>query len=144
MLWRHLGDGILLSKFATSKLILLKKVETSKLIQRFLEPCILLTWYELHHWLQSGTMHVFLDTKTSFKDFKWYWSGFGAHLGPDLIRFRIEKWSVFGPILVNPGPIWQMAALPDPWWPVLSKFWIFSHCDSCGVWVGIDAHEFAS
>ena len=35
----------------------------------------------------------------------WYWSGFGAHLGPDLVRFFIEKWSVFGPILVNLGPI---------------------------------------
>ena len=35
----------------------------------------------------------------------WYWSGFGAHLGPDFVRFCIEKWSVFGPILVNLGPI---------------------------------------
>ena len=70
MLWKHLGDGILLSKLATSKMILLRNVKTSKLIQSFLEPCILLSWYELQYWLKSGTMHVFLDTKASFKDLK--------------------------------------------------------------------------
>ena len=26
----------------------------------------------------------------------WYWSGFGAHLGQDLVRFCIEKGSYFG------------------------------------------------
>ena len=40
-----------------------------------------------------------------------YWSGFKAHLGPDLVRIGTNKWSGFGPILTNLGPIWQVVAL---------------------------------
>ena len=46
-LWRHLGDGVLLMK-----------LETSKLIQSFLETCILHSWRKIYHWNQSGTKHV--------------------------------------------------------------------------------------
>ena len=35
----------------------------------------------------------------------WYWSGFKAHLGPDLVRIGPKKWSGFGPILINLSPI---------------------------------------
>ena len=41
----------------------------------------------------------------------WYWSGFKAHSGPDLVRIGTKKWSGFGPILINLGPIWQVVAL---------------------------------
>ena len=42
----------------------------------------------------------------------WYWSGFKAHSGPDLVRIGNKKWSRFGPILINFGPIRQVVALP--------------------------------
>ena len=35
----------------------------------------------------------------------WYWSGFKAHLGPDLVRIGPKKWSGIGPILTNLSPI---------------------------------------
>ena len=41
----------------------------------------------------------------------WYWSGFRANSGLDLVRIGTKKWSVFGPILINLGPIWQVVAL---------------------------------
>ena len=41
----------------------------------------------------------------------WYWSGFKANSGLDLVRTGTKKWSVFGPILINLGPIWQVVAL---------------------------------
>ena len=50
-LWRHLKDRILLSK-----------LETSKLIQSFLETSKQHLWNGIHNWLQSGTKHVLLDS----------------------------------------------------------------------------------
>ena len=38
------------------------KLESLKLIQSFLETCILHSWGEIHHWLQSGTRHVLLNS----------------------------------------------------------------------------------
>ena len=35
----------------------------------------------------------------------WYWSGFKVHSGLDLVRIGTKKWSGFGPILINLGPI---------------------------------------
>ena len=35
----------------------------------------------------------------------WYWSGFKAHSGPDLVQIGTKKWSGFDPILINLGPI---------------------------------------
>ena len=35
----------------------------------------------------------------------WYWSGFKANLGPDLIWIGPKKWSGIGPILTNLSPI---------------------------------------
>ena len=50
-LWRHLGDGVLL-----------RKLETSKLIQSFQVTCILRNLRKIYHWLQSGTRHVLWDS----------------------------------------------------------------------------------
>ena len=36
---------------------------------------------------------------------------FKANSGLDLVRIGTKKWSVFGPILINLGPIWQVVAL---------------------------------
>ena len=37
----------------------------------------------------------------------WYWSGFKIYLGPGLVQIGTKKWSRFGPILINVGPIWK-------------------------------------
>ena len=61
-------------------------------------------------WCRARKVEKF-PIKPSKYPILWYWSGLGAHLGPDLVWFCIEKWFVFGPILVNLSPIWQMVAL---------------------------------
>ena len=45
----------------------------------------------------------------------WYWSGFKVHSGLDLVQIGTKKWSGFGPILINLGPIWQVVALESPY-----------------------------
>ena len=61
--------------------------------------------------VMEGSKSWEFSSKAGKYPIPWYRSGFGAHLGPDLVRICIEKRSVFGPNLVNLGPIWQMAAL---------------------------------
>ena len=69
-LWRHLGDGVLL-----------RKLETSKLIQSFQVTCILRSLRKIYHWLQSVTRHVLLGGH----------SGFWRYIGVLLRRLKTSK-----------------------------------------------------
>ena len=40
-----------------------------------------------------------------------YRFGFVGQLSPELVRIGIEKYPGFGGLLINPGPIWHLAAL---------------------------------
>ena len=53
----------------------------------------------------------------------WYWSGFKAYYGLDLVRIGTRKWSGFGPILINLGPILQVVALVMAELPFVSFKW---------------------
>ena len=61
---------------------------------------ILQSWKRREFFKKSGKRLILL-----------YWSGFKAHSGPDLVWIGPKKWSRFGPILINLGPIWQVVAL---------------------------------
>ena len=54
--------------------------------------------------LQSGKLREF-SKKFDKSLILWYWSGFKANLGPDLVRIGPKKWSGIGSILTNLGPI---------------------------------------
>ena len=54
--------------------------------------------------LQSGKVREF-SKKYDKSLILWYWSGFMANLGPDLVRIGPKKWSGIGPILTNLSPI---------------------------------------
>ena len=54
--------------------------------------------------LQSGKLREF-SKKFAKSLILWYWSGFKAHLGPDLVQIGSKNWSGFGPILTNLSPI---------------------------------------
>ena len=63
----------------------------------------------------------------------WYWSGFKADSGQDLVRIGTKKHSRFGPILINLDPISQVVALGIQS-PYNSLRQDKSHCLIYGLW----------
>ena len=103
------GSGLFSRNWSRNGLDLHKKVRIwPKMDEFMLKIGLFLSWIE---WWSRCVLK--LKTSKIYKKslISWYWSGFKANSSLDLVRIGTKKWSVFGPILINLGPIWQVVAL---------------------------------